>query len=239
MLLTPFASSSAGNLYQVYDGHTRILLECGLSIGRMQQLLPCPLSAYDACLITHEHKDHSRSAGALMQRGMDVYMTQGTADGMRETENPRAHIVSIGKQFGIGTLRVKPFPTVHDCAEPCGYLIHSDATGERLVFATDTAFLKHRFPGLSEIAVECNHSAEQIERSKLPQVVKQRAKRTHMALESCCVWLAGLDLKRVERIWLVHLSAMHADAQGFPKTVQDVTGVHTVVCDAQREIHWR
>jgi phosphoribosyl 1,2-cyclic phosphodiesterase len=230
MLLTPYASSSRGNLYEVSDGDTRILAECGLNFKRMQALLPCPVTEYAACLVTHEHKDHSRSASTLLARGVDVYATAGTAAAAGLLPSPRLHPVAAGAQFDLGTLRVKPFATVHDCAEPVGYLIHSASTGERLAFATDTAFVRYRFPGLTEIAVECNHSLEQLARSDLPEVVRERARRTHFALENVCAWLVGLDLRHVRRIWLLHLSAAHADAAGFQRAVRQVTGVETVVC---------
>lgn len=230
MLLTPYASSSAGNLYEVFDGETRILVECGLPLRRVQALLPRPLAQYAACLVTHEHKDHSRACADLMKRGVDVYCTAGTAGAAGFAPGPRLHAIAAGAQFAVGSLRVKPFATTHDAAEPVGFLIHSAATGERLLFATDTAYVRYRFPGLTEIAVECNHSLEQLERSDLPRVVRERARRTHMAVENLCPWLCGLDLTRVRRIWLLHLSGAHADAQGFVRTVAQVTGVEAVAC---------
>lgn len=230
MLLTPFASSSRGNLYQVYDGTTRILLECGLPIHKMQELLPVPLADYAACLVTHEHKDHSRSAAVLMVRGMDVYMTNGTAAAVCVQPHPRLHVVSSGHRFTIGTLRIKPFATVHDCAEPCGYLIQSAVTGELMVFATDTACLKYRFPGLTEIALECNYSEEMLAASTLPKVVKERSKRTHMSLETACCWLSAADLINVRRIWLLHLSSSHGSAEDFQCIVEQLTGIETLIC---------
>nr|DAP95561.1 MAG TPA: YycJ-like MBL-fold protein [Caudoviricetes sp.] len=233
MLLNPYASSSRGNLYAVDDGQTRILLECGLPLPKMQARLPHKLGEYAGCLVTHEHRDHSRCVEALLLRGVDVYMTDGTATALLlEPSIPTLHTVRYGESFLIGTLRIKPFKTVHDCTEPCGYLIHSDVNGELLAFATDTAVLKYRFKGLTEIAVECNYSAEILAASQVPKVVRERSARTHMALETLCCWLRASDLERVTRIWLCHLSANHGSANGFRSVVHNLTGIDTVVCDA-------
>ena len=241
MLLTPYASSSAGNLYEVFDGETRLLLECGLPLRALQAALPRPLSAYAACLLTHEHKDHSRAAAALLLRGVDLCCTSGTARAMGLAEGapclpegaPRLHLVRAGAQVSLGSLRVKPFATTHDAAEPVGFLLESRITRERLLFATDTAYVRVRVPRLTEIAIECNHSLAQLEASGLPRVVRERARRTHMALETACAYLAGLDLRRVRRIWLLHLSAVHSDAAAFAAAVRQVTGVETIACAAK------
>lgn len=234
MLLTPYASSSAGNLYEVFDGETRLLLECGLPLRALQAALPRPLSAYAACLLTHEHKDHSRAAAALLLRGVDLCCTAGTARALGLAEGvPRLHLVRAGAQIAIGSLRVKFFATTHDAAEPVGFLLESRITRERLLFATDTAYVRVRVPRLTEIAIECNHSLAQLEASGLPRAVRERARRTHMALETACAYLAGLDLRRAERIWLLHLSAVHSDAAAFAAAVRQVTGVETIACAAK------
>ncbi len=56
-----FASGSSGNLYRVDDSRTRILIECGVSLKEIQNHLGFSLSACAACLVTHEHKDHSKA----------------------------------------------------------------------------------------------------------------------------------------------------------------------------------
>lgn len=114
-----------------------------------------------------------------------------------------------------------------------GFLLESRITRERLLFATDTAYVRVRVPRLTEIAIECNHSLAQLEESGLPRVVRERARRTHMALETACAYLAGLDLRRVRRIWLLHLSAVHGDAAAFAAAVRQVTGVETIACAAK------
>ena len=83
MRFEALASSSAGNAYIVEDGETRILLECGLSHKKLLKLSGFALSDFRACLVSHEHKDHAKAVEDLLGRGMDVYMSAGTAEALR------------------------------------------------------------------------------------------------------------------------------------------------------------
>ena len=77
MTFTSIASSSKGNCYVVGDGETAVLLECGLPFRRIKQALGFDLSSIRACLISHEHQDHAKSAEALVKSGAPVFASQG------------------------------------------------------------------------------------------------------------------------------------------------------------------
>jgi len=58
---TVLASGSKGNATVVSGGHTRILVDCGLScreLFRRMKLVDEEPETLDAILITHEHSDH-------------------------------------------------------------------------------------------------------------------------------------------------------------------------------------
>lgn len=79
MTFDSLASSSAGNAYLVQDGESRLLLECGLPYRRLQQLMGFSTADLAGCLVTHEHKDHSRCFGDLLRNGVRVFASEGTA----------------------------------------------------------------------------------------------------------------------------------------------------------------
>lgn len=135
MRFDSLASSSHGNAYIVSDRDTRILLECGVSHRKLQKLSGFKVTAFDACLVSHEHKDHSKCVSDIVASGIPVYMSEGTASSL---EVVGAHIVSHGEQFSIGTIDIVPFNTFHDAQEPLGFLFRSRINGDVLVFATDT-----------------------------------------------------------------------------------------------------
>ena len=76
MRFMSLASSSHGNAYIISDKETRILLECGLSRKKLQTLAGFTLSAFSACLVSHEHKDHSGCVADLIAAGIPVYRGQ-------------------------------------------------------------------------------------------------------------------------------------------------------------------
>ena len=204
MRFEALASSSAGNAYVVSDQETRILLECGVSHSKLQKLSGFQLSEFQACLVSHEHKDHAKSVQELIERGMEVYMSQGTAEAL-ETEG--VELIEDKGQFNVGSLDIVPFTTFHDAREPLGFLIKSRVDGDVLAFATDTVNLRYRFPGLNILAIEANYDRNILERcEKMPEKVRYRITNSHMEIDTLCDYLRSLDLSQCREIHLLHLS---------------------------------
>src|SRR5690554_5564699 len=159
MNIKVLASSSSGNCYRISDGYTTLLLECGISFKKIREGLGFRLSEIDGCLVTHEHKDHCKAAKDVIRAGIDVYMSAGTKEALG-VDGHRIKAVKARQQFGIGTLTILPFETEHDAKEPLGYLIYSNKTGEKLLFATDTYYIRYKFQGLTHVMVECNYASD-------------------------------------------------------------------------------
>ena len=204
MRFTSLASSSHGNAYIISDEETRILLECGCSRKKLQQLAGFHLTTFDACIVSHEHKDHSGCVTDLVAAGLPVYMSQGTADAL---DLEAVTTIQHGEQFTVGSIDIVPFATFHDAAEPLGFLFKSRCDGDVLAFATDTVNLAYRFPGVNILAIEANYDRDILERSeKLPDKVRHRITNSHMEIDTLCRYLRSLDLTECREIYLLHLS---------------------------------
>lgn len=204
MRFEALASSSAGNAYVVSDRETHILLECGISHSKLQKLSGFSLSEFQACLVSHEHKDHAKSVAELIGKGMAVYMSQGTAEAL---ETDGAELIESMEQFNVGSLDIVPFTTFHDAKEPLGFLIKSRVDGDVLAFATDTVNLRYKFPGLNILAIEANYDKNILERcERMPEKVRYRITNSHMEIDTLCDYLRGLDLSKCREIHLLHLS---------------------------------
>ena len=230
MKFTSLASSSHGNAYIVSDRETRILLECGLSRKKLQQLAGFKLTAFDACIVSHEHKDHSGCVADLIKAGLLVYMSQGTAETLGvELVTDIQH----GEQFTVGSIDVVPFTTFHDAAEPLGFLFKSRCDGDVLAFATDTVNLAYHFPGVNILAIEANYDREILDRSeKLPDRVRHRITNSHMEIDALCRYLRTLDLSECREIYLLHLSDAMSDEGRFLYQVRRCVpmGIQVVAC---------
>ena len=231
MKFQSLASSSHGNAYVVSDKDTRILLECGIAHKNLQKLSGFSLSEFAACLVTHEHKDHAKSVDALIRDGMEVYMSQGTADAL---ETDAVTLIGDMEQFNVGSLDIVPFATFHDAAEPLGFLIKSRSDGDVLAFATDTVNLRYKFHGLNILAIEANYDKAILERcDRMPDKVKHRITNAHMEIDTLCEYLRELDLSTCREIHLLHLSdATSHEGRFINKVSQAVpNGIAVTACE--------
>lgn len=230
MRFEALASSSAGNAYMVSDQETRILLECGISHSKLQKLSGFKLTEFAACLVSHEHKDHAKSVQELLGRGMEVYMSQGTAEAL---EIEGVSTVESMEQFCVGTFDIVPFATFHDAREPLGFLVKSRIDGDILAFATDTVNLRYKFPGLTILAIEANYDKAILERcERMPEKVRYRITNSHMEIDTLCDYLRTLDLSQCREIHLLHLSDATSHEGHFLNKVARVVpkGIEIAAC---------
>lgn len=226
-----YASGSSGNCYTVSDGETVVMLDCGLPFRRIERLTGFLLPA--AVLVTHEHKDHSKAAQDFMRRGVDVYMTTGTAAALGIEAQHRLHILNPMEQTTVGRITVSTFPTQHDAREPCGFLL--DDGDDRVLYATDTYYIKYQFPGVTKMLIEANHSYKILEENVtahiLNKALAERLIKSHFSIENVLSFLKANDLSKVKEIWLIHLSDSNADAGKFARMVEAATGKPVYIGD--------
>lgn len=230
------ASSSSGNAYLLIDDDNNLqplLLDCGLPFDRLKKEVwarGLSMSDLAGCLLSHEHGDHSKSAGKLAGAGIDVYTSWGTIKVLGLIGHYRARPVKAGMTCYVDGWAVKAFATVHDCEEPLGFFIAG--AGERLVYATDTAYLTVKFKGLNVIMIECNYALNILEANEsLDPVVKKRTIGNHFSLDQVKKMLQANDLSQVREIHLLHLSDGNSDADRFKREIQELSGLPTYISE--------
>ena len=128
MKIDVFASGSSGNCYKISDGETSLLLEAGIPFKDIRVAAGFNLNEIGGCLITHEHKDHSKAGADLASKaGMDIYASQGTLSYM-EWQGHHYKPIKHGQKISIGTFIVLPFDVKHDEEGTLGFLIESTET---------------------------------------------------------------------------------------------------------------
>jgi phosphoribosyl 1,2-cyclic phosphodiesterase len=229
--IVPLASGSRGNCYHITDGSTPLLLECGIGWKEIQRGLNFRTSQLASCLVSHEHKDHSKAVRDVMKAGIDCYMSQGTAEALGISGH-RLHIIKAKQQFQLGTWTILPFETQHDAAEPLGFLMVNQG-GDKLLYATDTYYVRYRFKGLTHIMVECNYAADilarNVEAGLVPVTLKKRLLTSHFSLDNVKEFLKANDLSKVQEIWLLHMSDGNSNANRFKREIQAISGKPTYI----------
>ncbi len=153
-------------------------------------------------------------------------MSQGTAE-VLGLSGHRLNIIKTKQRFRIGTWTILPFETQHDAAEPLGFLL-ANQDGEKLLYATDTYFIRYCFQGLTHIMIEANYSLDilkrNVEAGAVPKKLKNRLLKSHFSLENMKRFLQANDLSNVEAIFLLHLSDGNSDAERFKREIQEISG---------------
>lgn len=233
MQIEVLGSSSLGNAYIVNDGTTSILLECGFSLVDMQMKSDFMISNVDACLISHEHKDHSKGIKDLLKYAIDVYALPETLSALGVADHHRTHNVVPNKAFTINTFTIMPITMFHDC--PCvGYMLHSESTGESLFFATDTYKITVNPQGIDYLILEINYQKEivnnLVNEGIMEASIRARLLFSHYELSKAINWLKRIDKSRLKRIYVAHLSSGNSNAEEIKQAVIAETGVPTVIC---------
>ena len=239
MKLKVINSNSSGNAYILENDHEALLIECGVQFDRIQKALNFNLAKVAGCLVSHEHKDHSKAAPEVLKRGIKVYSSPGTHKAMGTVAHHRAKLLLPGVEETIGGFKVKPFDIKHDCEQPYGFLISHVETGI-ILFLTDSYYVEYVFPGLSNIIIEANYCnkilKEKVEAGTSPHFLRDRVFQSHMSIETCKATLQANDLSRVQNILLIHLSDGNSDARRFKREVEEQTGKTVHIAEPGLEI---
>ena len=190
------ASGSKGNAYIVSDGETKILFECGIPFRKMQELTDFTITDCKACMLSHSHKDHSLALSEVLSNGIDIFTSETlkySHIGLKQSH--RAYGVKDKEQFTVGTFKIVALKMCHD-VECFGWLLYSDVTKDKLLFAIDTYLIPYNISGLNYIMVEANYSLDILDRNikngSVPEEVKYRLLKSHMQLDVLLEWLKKL-----------------------------------------------
>lgn len=225
-------SGSSGNSYTISDGRTRLMLDCGLPLAKLQAATGYTISGLDACLITHSHQDHCKAHKDLARLGVDLYAHPDTIREMK-AQGHRYKAIQHGTQFNVGTFDILPFDLVHDVTNT-GWLCQSRETGEKLVYVTDTMYLPYRFRGITHWMIECNNDLEameeNVEAGTLNRGLKHRIQKSHLSIDTLLGIFQANDMAQAEQIYLLHLSDDNSREAEFLDRVVKATGAQVIVC---------
>lgn len=240
MVLKCLGSSSAGNCYILRSSLSDevLIIEAGISMSEIKKALKFKISNIKGCIVSHEHKDHSKYIREVVRCGIkvlalpDVFRNQGI-------NNPFCKEIEPMHGYKVGGFKILPLPVVHDV--PCvGYLIEHEEMG-KLIFITDTMMLEYKLPQLNHIMLEANYADEilqyNIDNGIVPVSLRDRLLHSHMELQTAKEILRANDLSSVNEVILLHLSGNNSDAGQFQREVQEASGKPVYIAKSGMEIN--
>lgn len=206
MKLTCLGSGSAGNCYLLHNKTECLVIEAGISFKEVKKALNFNIGKITGVVVSHEHGDHAKYLHEYIKAGIPVMApAMGHVTG---------ELSAVSEPFAVRT-----FPLVHDA--PCvGFLIEHPETG-RLLFATDTEYVRYKFKNLNHIMIECNHSQILLDNT-YHDGLWERVRLTHMELEICKDFIRTNKSENLKSVCLVHLSDKTCDEKMFQREVREL-----------------
>ena len=233
-ILKVLNSGSKGNCYLLITPNETLIIEAGIRYKDILKGLDFKLDKVVGCLVSHEHKDHSKSIEDLIKNGIDIYSSKGTLKTLG-IENYRSKVIKANKKQQVGNFTILPFDVVHDAEEPLGFLIKHQDIGT-LLFITDTCYCEYNFKNVNSILVECNYIKENLEEYCIETSLSARIKESHFELENVIDFLKASDLSKTRNLMLLHLSDKHGDSQIMKEKVEEATGIPVLIAEKSTEI---
>ena len=235
MKLKVLGSSSAGNGYILDNGKEALIIEAGTPMSAVKKAVNYDIKRIVGCLISHEHGDHAKNAKLYKYHGITIYASRGTLGALGINPNDGYVKVSyFSSSFKAGNFIISPFQIHHDSAEPYGYVIYHEETGN-ILFVTDTCFLEYKFTGLNNIMIECNYRKDILDENYksglIPKKQRDRTIESHMDYDTCLRVLKDNDLSRVYNIVLIHLSDKNSNAVEFQRGIYEATGKNVFIAE--------
>ena len=249
------ASSSSGNCFildfEIEGKSTKVLIECGLPLKTIYQKLNeigVGLDEVQACLITHSHQDHCKSARELTRLNIPLFASKGTLEAI----SCKGNVIEPKQKFRVANgLFGMCFNVEHDVEGSVGFILKTSQ--ECVIFIIDhkrfTTNISHFKPDY--VFIECNYDhkivyAQYNELKKrnevlLPDDVERRENNielkqmerninSHASLRACEKSLAKMDLSNCKGIFLTHLSDRYANEYKMKNEIQAMFGIKTYVC---------
>lgn len=199
MKLKVLGSGSSGNCYILENRTEALIVEAGISFKEVKIALNFDISKIVGAIVSHEHSDHCKADKKYLEAGITVF---------------RPYRSEMERQVRVfGGFVIKSFPLVHDL--PCfGFLINHPECG-KLVYISDTEYVKYRFKNLNHILVEANYSKDLLSESKEAVKKRNHVLAGHMEIGTVCEFLQVNQNSDLRNVVLLHLSEDNADSEAF------------------------
>ncbi|MDY0152530.1 MAG: MBL fold metallo-hydrolase [Candidatus Cloacimonas sp.] len=229
------ASGSKGNCVLVQSSDTAILLDAGVSMRRILDVMDIHGISREklaAIVVSHEHSDHTRSVGAISRKlRIPILINRPTLSFCAAKigdVGDRFQIFQTGSSFRIGDIIVEAFASSHDAAESCNFVLYRQSEPAiRLGYATDLGYPTKlsvlKLSGASTLILESNHDETMLMEGPYDWNLKQRIRSSHGHLSNneTVGLLSSLIHPGLKNLILAHLSETNNNPDLAERTMRD------------------
>lgn len=232
MHLKCLGSSSAGNCYLLTsDSGETLILDCGIPIKEIKKGLGWDIRNVVGCVVTHRHIDHSKSVSDLRKIGIKVatpYLANDVYSLVRlYFDHTRFRVIA----FELATKDGKWTHTNADGSEcPCyGYVISHPEMG-KLLYVTDTEFVKWRFDDLNHILLGVDYDKNMVDMNN--PMKASHVLRGHLSIDTACDFVKANNSDSLQNVIMCHLSSENADKDSFIEKMKNaVNGANVDIAE--------
>lgn len=236
MILKVIASGSSGNAYALVDDAGILLIEAGVPLLEVEDAIDYKMGDVLGCLVSHSHGDHAKYIAEYIKSGIPILTNQKYAEKLRE-KYPY-YMIQSGMASFDGVYSAASFDCIHDV--PCaGFVIKNKSMG-KLLFVTDTEYLKYRFEGINNIMVESNYSQEILDENLnngyIVKSLRDRIMKSHMSIKTAKGVVESNKSAELRNVIMLHLSSHNSDKKQFKSEMKKVVGEFCNVEIAKRGV---
>lgn len=188
------------------------------------------LRSVDGCIVSHVHKDHSRSVKELRDMGIKVFTPYQSLDDMESDEK-------VMLTEAMGCFRVTAFQVPHNGTRNCGFLISAD--NQKLLYMTDFEYCPYSFKKqhINHMLIECNYIKDMVN-PDLPNLVHKV--RGHCELQTTKGIVETNNSGGLRTVILCHMGGGTCDNDRTVAEVQKVAPqAHVCVAEAGKTVELR
>jgi phosphoribosyl 1,2-cyclic phosphodiesterase len=213
MRLKVLGSGSSGNCYILENESEALIIEAGLPFMEVKKALNFNVMKIVGVVVSHIHGDHAKYIPEYKKAGIPVFQPYEDYYMKRK----------------YGNFKVFPFSLVHD-VECYGFWIWHTEIG-RLVYASDTEYVRWRFYKTTHLLVETNYDMQFVDRDE-PNY--EHRLRGHMSLDTALKFISTNDNPALRNVVLIHLSDKSGDPALFKQKTEETVKYGSDVYVAER-----
>ena len=218
------ASGSKGNCHALSDGQRTLLVDAGINLKQIRlrmEAVGWDPGTIRGVAISHEHSDHIAAIPVLLRRtDWDFLITAETLAAIQRIQGieiPASRLVPLraGHATDWNGVRVLPFTTPHDAADPVAYRVEWNGLAAAVVtdLGQPTALVADHCADLDLLVLEANPDVDMLREGDYPPMLKARilSRVGHLSNESMGELLGRVLGPRLRTVVLAHLSEQNND----------------------------